>query len=413
MAFVSYAQNLEDVMLFRALKHVSRGFYIDVGAGHPTDDSVTKAFYDRGWRGINIEPSSEFFELLCLERPEDINLNVLAARQDGIRPFFEIKGTGLSTVNEAYAERYRADGRQVIEHSIRCLTLDSICRDYSVRVVHFLKIDVEGAEEEVLQGLSLRETRPWIIVVEANAPNSIEDISAAWSPYLLERGYLDVYYDGLNRFFLAQEQQDLKANFKVPPNVFDGHVVASSAHRIVKLERALEQEKARPESAWNELELTLQRCEKAEQDLALEKKANQSLSQQLDAARSEISRLIGEITAIRQSFSWRLTAPVRLMGNVLIPFSSVRSLVRLLAAKAYRIVLRHPALRTLGIRAGHHFPVVKKRFLALARGNSEDHSVYATVDSEETLTEPARTVLWRLKEACREKQPGTQTGGQE
>lgn len=57
MSFISYAQNYEDVMLWRALKHIANGFYIDVGAAWPDKHSVTKAFYDRGWRGINIEPN--------------------------------------------------------------------------------------------------------------------------------------------------------------------------------------------------------------------------------------------------------------------------------------------------------------------------------------------------------------------
>ena len=69
MNFISYAQNLEDVMLYRILKRVEAGFYIDVGAQHPVLDSVNKAFYDRGWRGINIEPNSEDFSLLQKERP--------------------------------------------------------------------------------------------------------------------------------------------------------------------------------------------------------------------------------------------------------------------------------------------------------------------------------------------------------
>lgn len=56
MTFISYAQNYEDVMLHRALKGVEKGFYIDVGANDPVQYSVTKAFYERGWRGINIEP---------------------------------------------------------------------------------------------------------------------------------------------------------------------------------------------------------------------------------------------------------------------------------------------------------------------------------------------------------------------
>ena len=56
--FVSHAQNFEDVMLHRALRHVTKGFYVDIGADHPTDLSVTKAFYDRNWRGIGLIPQS-------------------------------------------------------------------------------------------------------------------------------------------------------------------------------------------------------------------------------------------------------------------------------------------------------------------------------------------------------------------
>ena len=54
MSIVSYAQNFEDVMLWRALGKVENGFYIDIGAQHPVIDSVSKAFYDNGWRGIHV-----------------------------------------------------------------------------------------------------------------------------------------------------------------------------------------------------------------------------------------------------------------------------------------------------------------------------------------------------------------------
>ena len=59
MRFVSYAQNWEDVMLWRALGHVGQGFYVDVGAFSPDEHSVTRAFYDLGWSGINIEPNPQ------------------------------------------------------------------------------------------------------------------------------------------------------------------------------------------------------------------------------------------------------------------------------------------------------------------------------------------------------------------
>ena len=57
MPFISFAQNLEDVVLHRALMGVTHGFYVDVGANSPDEQSVTRAFYERGWHGINIEPA--------------------------------------------------------------------------------------------------------------------------------------------------------------------------------------------------------------------------------------------------------------------------------------------------------------------------------------------------------------------
>ncbi len=40
MTFISYAQNFEDVILRRALQGVDKGFYMDVEAWLPDQDSV-------------------------------------------------------------------------------------------------------------------------------------------------------------------------------------------------------------------------------------------------------------------------------------------------------------------------------------------------------------------------------------
>ena len=71
---ISYAQNFEDVILWRAFKDVNCGRYVDVGAFHPEIDSVTKWFYDQGWSGINIEPVPESFDALNAARSRDQNL---------------------------------------------------------------------------------------------------------------------------------------------------------------------------------------------------------------------------------------------------------------------------------------------------------------------------------------------------
>ena len=62
MPFISYAQNSEDVVLWRALRDVEKGFYVDVGATDPEVDSISCAFYERGWSGINAYPVDAYFD---------------------------------------------------------------------------------------------------------------------------------------------------------------------------------------------------------------------------------------------------------------------------------------------------------------------------------------------------------------
>jgi FkbM family methyltransferase len=221
MTFISYAQNYEDIMLYRALRDVGEGFYVDVGANSPDEHSVTRAFYERGWRGINIEPVMEFHQQLLAARPRDINLPVAISDKTGFIDFHDVKGTGLSTISPKIAENHRASGYEVVRRSVAVETLDEVFRKYVSGDVHFLKIDVEGLEDAVLRGVSLVDVRPWIIVVEATAVLSEVQTHASWDHLLTDRGYSFVYFDGLNRFYVAKEHPELAPSFQSAPNVFD------------------------------------------------------------------------------------------------------------------------------------------------------------------------------------------------
>ena len=81
--FVSYSQDFEDFILFYLFYDKERGFYIDVGANDPNFISVTKAFYERGWYGINIEPLPFKYELLQKFRQRDINIQIGVGKKKG------------------------------------------------------------------------------------------------------------------------------------------------------------------------------------------------------------------------------------------------------------------------------------------------------------------------------------------
>lgn len=222
--FVSHAQNFEDIILHRALRDISRGLYIDIGASHPRDGSVSLAFHRMGWRGVHVEPLPKVAARLRRDRPGDTVLDVAVSSQTGPITLFEVgEGIGLSTLDADLAETHREAGWQVGTCTVATMTLETLLDRHGAKGdVHWLKIDVEGAEADVLASWGTSPIRPWIVAVEATRPGSPELMHQDWEPLLLEKGYDMVMFDGLNRYYLAPGQDHRRAFFAAPPNIFDG-----------------------------------------------------------------------------------------------------------------------------------------------------------------------------------------------
>jgi FkbM family methyltransferase len=217
----SYAQNFEDVMLWRALKHVKNGFYIDIGAQHPMIDSVSRAFYEHGWRGIHVEPEPKYAELLRQDRPDETVLEIAIDEQLGSIDFYDFHDTGLSTGIAMIAEHHKALGYEYSKLNVITRTLDVLFEEIPNNEVHWMKIDVEGMERRVLSGWNLSPKRPWVVVVESTYPNKQVETYQGWENQLLRLDYQMVYFDGLNRFYLSSKHKDLCQHFNCGPNVFD------------------------------------------------------------------------------------------------------------------------------------------------------------------------------------------------
>jgi FkbM family methyltransferase len=225
---ISYAQNAEDVVLARALRG-STGLYVDVGAGHPEIASVTKHFYDLGWRGINIEPRSEAIALLNEQRPRDINLQVAAGASNGTIELYLVDADpDLSTTDRDGLELLRDRGYELEVETVPVRTLDSILEEYGVTATSFLKIDVEGSEADVLAGVDLTRWRPRVVVIESVKPWSHERSDARWRSVLESQGYREACFDGVNLFF-AQEHDCAVAEALVPASALDDYETSAMA----------------------------------------------------------------------------------------------------------------------------------------------------------------------------------------
>jgi hypothetical protein len=241
---------------------------------------------------------------------------------------------------------------------VPCLTLADLCKQYAVRPIDFLKIDVEGLERDVVLSGNWEVFRPAVVVIEITAPWTANrrPESAEISQYLAGNGYREIYFDGINAFYLASEARDLATRFSYPPNVLDRFVPVREAEladaaeearqevnaltsaaaaadlRSAEAELRARQEGARAEEAETELADAERRASAAQAELQRTKTLLQEATVRAEAAYEELRRVKLEVAsanlrgasaearahhaeasfaAMERSNSWRITAPLR------------------------------------------------------------------------------------------------------
>jgi len=215
----TYAQYNEDLVLMALFSDVKKGFYIDVGANYPTIDSVTKIFYDKGWCGINIEPLQDLFIQLEKERPRDINLQIGIGDKSGEAEFREIVDLpGHSTFDNHQKKRHNKEHKYV-DYNVPVRTLDDVLTEYKPKHIEFLKIDVEGFEYQVIAGNKWNKFRPEVVCIESN------HVSQDWRPLLTTQRYRLFITDGLNEYYVAEENWRRTVGFAERMVVLDYHAL--------------------------------------------------------------------------------------------------------------------------------------------------------------------------------------------
>lgn len=242
MPWISYAQNGEDVRLRRAFADRTTGFYVDVGANHPVVHSVTKHFYEKGWSGVNIEPLPKNYAAIAADRPRDATLNVGCSNQDGELTLYAECGvaSGMSSYTPAEVAIHRSRGFEFEELRTPVVTLASVCATYvGDRTIDFMSVDVEGHEREALEGADFARYRPRVVLIEATRPNSTEPTHERWESIILNQGYSFAAFDGLNRYYVRNEDAPLADKLALAPNAFDDYIPFSYHQKIEQQQREI------------------------------------------------------------------------------------------------------------------------------------------------------------------------------
>lgn len=193
----SYSQSGEDLLLWKYFSARPNGFFVEVGANHPTKCSQTWLLEQHGWKGILVEPIARNCELLRQQRPGSrvfqcalgspeqrgrAQLNV-AAGNDGL--------SGLHLNDGVVVDRME---------EVEVRTLDEILAEADNPKIDFVSIDVEGLELQVLRGFDLAQHHPAVLLVEDHL------LQLDVHRHLTRNDYRVVKRTGENNWYVPKQQ---------------------------------------------------------------------------------------------------------------------------------------------------------------------------------------------------------------
>jgi FkbM family methyltransferase len=175
---LSYAQQGEDIALWQILRSVlglEQPTYMDVGAHHPVFNNNTYLFYERGCRGVLVEPNPALHGLLEQLRPRDVlvrgGIGVTAQTE---ADFYIIGGSEdaqLNTFSREQAEALvtRSNGHYRIERVMKLplLGINELMRKHWNGPPNLLSLDTEGFDLPILRSLDFARLRPDVVCVES------------------------------------------------------------------------------------------------------------------------------------------------------------------------------------------------------------------------------------------------------
>lgn len=211
----SFSQSGEDLILehvFRALRVNGNINYCDIGANMPWAISNTAKFYlknDQNYIGVLVEPDPILSSILKCKRSKDKVVNC------GIKPkdveenalnFYMINPNTLNTFSKSEAEHYNELGYKIKEiRQIKVIDINTLLEEnFSNQELHFLSIDVEGMDYDILSSLNFNLFRPICICIESI--NFVKTGTATKDRRILklleDNGYFEYAFTGINSIFI-------------------------------------------------------------------------------------------------------------------------------------------------------------------------------------------------------------------
>ena len=149
-------------VLEKVFPEVTNGYFVDIGSGHGTIGSNSRTLEERGWKGVCIDP----FPVHMEGRTCTVFKEVVYSKAGLIMAFHTAGGLGgiADTLGQWNEKAARAP-----TVNVTTVTLDDILtRAAAPRFIHFISLDVEGAELEALRSFTFDRYRVGAWTIEHN-----------------------------------------------------------------------------------------------------------------------------------------------------------------------------------------------------------------------------------------------------
>jgi FkbM family methyltransferase len=192
-----YSQCGEDKIIYeKYFKDKKDGFFIELGAVDGLEFTNTKFFEDElGWSGILIEPQTNMFDMIAINRPKCKAYNFAITDKEGpltmlvnnnTNPVAAAVSSLENNIVPAFQNRFGLTQKILVNTA----KFSDILKENNITKVDFMSLDVEGSEYDVLM------TWDWnvpisVILMETLA--EFESVSVQCRELLKSKGYI---YDG-------------------------------------------------------------------------------------------------------------------------------------------------------------------------------------------------------------------------
>lgn len=201
---ISYSQAGEDLILNCIFNTTSNGFFVDVGANHPTRASNTNFFYKKGWTGINIDALPNAIKMFHKKRKKDINIEVGVSDIESTLNFYSFKSSSYNTFNEELVDEIKKVSPLIDVKKISVKPLSLILNQQNIKSIDFMSVDVEGLDFNVLKSNDWKKYRPKVVLVE-DFNQGIDIIQSPIYQYMNTLGYIYFCQTCTNVFYIERD----------------------------------------------------------------------------------------------------------------------------------------------------------------------------------------------------------------